>query len=137
MCIRDSLYCLPILKRATHQRALVEAATSGESNFFLGTDSAPHLRHTKESDCGCAGCFSAPAALELYASVFEAEDRLHALEGFASLHGAAFYGLEPHEARITLVRERWTVPHATPVSGDPEGVVNFHGGQPLGWKLLG
>ena len=135
--IRPHLYCLPILKRATHQRALVEAATSGESNFFLGTDSAPHLRHTKESDCGCAGCFSAPAALELYASVFEAEDRLHALEGFASLHGAAFYGLEPHEERITLVRERWTVPHATPVSGDPEGVVNFHGGQPLGWKLLG
>jgi dihydroorotase len=103
-------YCLPVLKRNTHREALVWAATSGSPRFFLGTDSAPHAQHAKECAHGCAGVFSAHAALELYAEVFEEADALDLLEGFASLHGADFYGLPRNEGTLTLVREDWTVP---------------------------
>ena len=100
------MYCLPIAKRETHRRALRLAAISGDPKFFLGTDSAPHPVHDKEKDCGCAGIFSAPAALEIYASVFDEENALGQLEAFASLNGPAFYGLPPNEERITLKREK-------------------------------
>jgi dihydroorotase len=103
-------YCLPVLKRNTHREALVWAATSGSPRFFLGTDSAPHAQHAKECAHGCAGVFSAHAALELCAEVFEEADALDLLEGFASLHGADFYGLPRNEGTLTLVREDWTVP---------------------------
>src|SRR4029079_18995085 len=107
--IRPHHYCLPVLKRETHREALVEAATSGTPKFFLGTDSAPHARSTKEAACGCAGIYTAHAAIELYAAAFEEATALDRLEGFASLHGPRFYGLPANEDRITLVREEWRV----------------------------
>lgn len=131
--IRPHLYCLPILKRETHRRALVEAATSGSPKFFLGTDSAPHARDTKEHACGCAGCYSAPSALELYAEAFDAVDALDRLEGFASLHGAAFYGLPAHDETITLVREPWQVPAEYPYGDDT--IVPLRAGEVVRWRV--
>ncbi len=133
--IRPHYYCLPILKRESHRRALVEAATSGSPKFFLGTDSAPHARATKEHACGCAGCYSAPHALELYAEAFEDAGALDRLEGFASLHGAAFYGLPPHGDTVTLVREPWRVPAELPFGSDT--IVPLKAGETVRWRLPG
>ena len=131
--VRPHLYCLPILKRETHRAALVAAATSGNAKFFLGTDSAPHARHTKENACGCAGCFSASVALELYAEAFDAAGALDRLEGFASRFGAAFYGLPLHADTVTLVRSPWTVPAEYPLGEDT--VVPLRGGETVRWQL--
>ena len=131
--IRPHLYCLPVLKREEHREALVEAATSGNPKFFLGTDSAPHARHTKEAACGCAGVFNAHAAIELYAAAFEEAGALERLEGFASLHGPAFYGLPPNAGRITLVRESWTVPEA--YGFGEHALVPLRAGEAVSWKL--
>ena len=129
------LYCLPILKRKIHQEALVWAATSGNPRFFLGTDSAPHPQHAKECANGCAGIFSAHAAIELYAEVFEDADALDLLEGFASHHGADFYGLARNKDEIVLAREEWTVP-ATYAFGDHE-VVPLRAGETVRWRVAG
>lgn len=110
--IRPHYYCLPVLKRETHRQALVQAATSGSSKFFLGTDSAPHPAHLKEHASGCAGCYTAHTAMELYAQAFEGAGALDKLEGFASFHGADFYGLPRNQGSITLRREAWTVPES-------------------------
>ncbi|MBD3669783.1 MAG: dihydroorotase [Gammaproteobacteria bacterium] len=131
--IRPHHYCLPILKRETHRQALVKAATSGSAKFFLGTDSAPHAKGDKESACGCAGIYSAHAAIELYAEAFEAAGALERLEGFASHHGADFYGLPRNTDSITLKHEHWDVPAAYPL-GEKE-VVPLRAGERLGWKL--
>ncbi len=131
--IRPHHYCLPVLKRELHREALVKAATSGSPRFFLGTDSAPHARHAKESACGCAGMYTANAAIELYAEAFEAAGALDKLEAFASLNGPAFYGLAPNADRITLRRESWTVPAELPF-GD-EALVPLRAGETIGWKL--
>ncbi|WP_024301070.1 dihydroorotase [Pseudogulbenkiania sp. MAI-1] len=132
--IRPHHYCLPVLKRELHRQALVKAATSGSTKFFLGTDSAPHARHTKENSCGCAGMYTANAAIELYAEAFEAADALDKLEGFASFHGPDFYGLPRNADTITLVKESWTVPASLPY-GDHE-LVPLRAGETIGWKLL-
>ncbi|MDZ5603578.1 dihydroorotase [Pseudomonas sp. RP23018S] len=132
--IRPHFYCLPILKRNTHQVALLDAATSGSPKFFLGTDSAPHARHAKENACGCAGCYTAYAAIELYAEAFESRDALDKLEGFASLHGPAFYGLPANTDRITLVREEWTAPDSLPFG--EQTVIPLRAGETLRWRLL-
>ena len=131
--VRPHLYCLPILKRERHRQALVAAAISGNPKFFLGTDSAPHARHTKENACGCAGCFSASVALELYAEAFESAGALDRLEGFASRFGAAFYGLTPHADTVTLVRSPWTVPSAYPLG--EHTVVPLRAGETVQWRL--
>ncbi|MBI1205870.1 MAG: dihydroorotase [Azospirillum sp.] len=133
--IRPHLYCLPVAKRERHRLALVEAATSGAAAFFLGTDSAPHGITAKETACGCAGIFTAPAALELYAEVFDQAGRLDRLEDFASLNGPRFYGVPVNAGRVTLVREAWTVPERIDVSADT-AVVPFRAGEPLGWRLV-
>lgn len=132
--IRPHHYCLPVLKREEHREALVEAAVSGNPKFFLGTDSAPHARNAKEAACGCAGIFTAHAALELYAVAFEEAGALEKLEGFASLHGARFYGLPASRETITLVREEWRVPETLPFGG--ETLVPLRAGETLPWKLL-
>jgi len=132
--LHPHLYCLPVLKREVHRAALVAAATSGNPKFFLGTDSAPHARHTKENGCGCAGCYSAPIALPVYAEVFEDANALDRLEGFASLHGAAFYGLAPNAGTITLVREAWLVPDALPFGDD--AIVPLRAGDELRWRIV-
>lgn len=132
--IRPHLYCLPIAKREKHRLALRKAATSGDAHFFLGTDSAPHAVHTKEADCGCAGIFNAPGAIELYAEVFDQEGALDRLEPFASLNGAAFYGRKPNDQRLTLERAPWTVPVDVAVPG--VGAVRpFRAGASLGWRI--
>src|SRR5712692_115390 len=131
--IRPHLYCLPIAKREHHRRALRRAATSGNPAFFLGTDSAPHAAPTKETACGCAGIFSAPAALEIYAEVFEEEGALDLLETFAALNGPAFYRLPFNESRITLRCEAWTVPER--VGEGDLAVVPFRAGETLRWRL--
>ena len=131
--IRPHLYCLPILKRETHRQALVAAATSGDPKFFLGTDSAPHARHTKEHACGCAGCYSAPAALELYAEAFDAANALDKLEGFASCFGADFYGLPRHTDRVTLTRDAWALPAEYAFGADT--IVPLRAGEEVRWKL--
>jgi dihydroorotase len=128
--IRPHAYCLPVAKRERHRQALRKAATSGSAKFFLGTDSAPHTRAAKESACGCAGIFNAPFALESYLAVFEAEGALDQFEGFASVHGPSFYGLALNDGTITLVREPAEVPD------EIAGVVPFHAGEMLGWKLV-
>ena len=133
--IRPHFYCLPVLKRATHQRALVAAATSGEASFFLGTDSAPHPVHAKESDCGCSGCYTAPVALELYAEVFDAEGAMDQLPAFASRNGPAFYGLPVNEAQVTLVRGETVVPSAVAVEGPAAELRPFLAGRSLRWRL--
>ena len=131
--IRPHLYCLPILKRSLHRNALIEAATSGASQFFLGTDSAPHAIGDKESDCGCAGCYTAPIALELYAEVFEAQGKLDRLETFASFNGAEFYGLPRNTETITLTKTESSVPITRPF-GDTE-VRLLRGGETVAWSL--
>lgn len=131
--IKPHFYCLPILKRNSHQQALLTAATSGNPKFFLGTDSAPHAQHTKEAACGCAGCYSAFAAIELYATAFEQENALDKLEAFASHFGADFYGLPRNTETITLVRESWQVPDVLPF-GD-SSVVPLCAGDSLHWRL--
>ncbi len=131
--IRPHYYCLPILKRETHRQALVAAATSGSPKFFLGTDSAPHAQHTKENACGCAGCYSAHAAIELYAEAFEDAGALDRLEGFASRFGADFYGLPQHTDTITLVREPWTVPASYPYGED--ALVPLRAGESMRWRV--
>jgi len=131
--IRPHFYCLPILKRETHREALVKAATSGSPKFFLGTDSAPHAQHTKENACGCAGCYSAHNAIELYAEAFEAAGALDKLEGFASFYGADYYGLPRNTAQITLRKEDWLVP-ATVGFGEHQ-LVPLRAGETMKWKL--
>jgi dihydroorotase len=131
--IRPHLYCLPILKREPHRGALIEAATSGDPKFFLGTDSAPHPRQGKENACGCAGCYTACAALELYAEAFEQADALDRLEGFASHFGADFYGLPRNRDTITLQREEWTLPESYRFGEG--GLVPLRAGERLPWGL--
>jgi dihydroorotase len=131
--IQPHNYCLPVAKRETHRLALRAAATSCSPQFFLGTDSAPHLRRDKESACGCAGIFGAPYALESYLAVFDEEGALDKFEGFASLHGPAFYKLPVNEDTITLTRAEVAVPPILHVVG--EEIVPFHAGQTLGWKI--
>jgi len=131
--IRPHYYCLPVLKREEHRRALVEAATSGSTKFFLGTDSAPHATHLKEHAVGCAGCYTALSAIELYAEAFDTVGALDKLEGFASHHGADFYGLPRNTERITLRRESWTLPESLPF-GEAE-LKPLRGGETLAWRL--
>jgi dihydroorotase len=132
--IRPHNYCLPVLKRSSHQQALRKAVASGSNKFFLGTDSAPHEKHRKETACGCAGCYSAWSALELYTQVFEDLNALDKLEGFASLHGADFYGLPRNSGTVTLIRESWQVPEQIILpNGKP--IVPFFAGQTLNWRL--
>jgi dihydroorotase len=131
--IRPHLYCLPVLKREHDRQALLEAATSDDPRFFLGTDSAPHARHAKENACGCAGVFSAHAAIELYAEAFEQAGRLPQLEAFASLRGPDFYGLKPNTGTITLVRDQWQPP-AVYRFGDAE-LVPFRAGEAIAWRI--
>jgi dihydroorotase len=132
--IRPHFYCLPILKRETHREALVKAATSGSPKFFLGTDSAPHAQHTKENACGCAGCYSAHNAIELYAEAFEAAGALDKLEAFASFHGADYYGLPRNKDTITLRREEWHMPHTVEFGGSQ--LVPLRAGEKMKWKLV-
>lgn len=131
--IRPHHYCLPVLKRERDRRALVEAATGDDARFFLGTDSAPHARHTKENACGCAGVFSAHAAIELYAEAFELAGRLDRLQAFASERGADFYGLPRNTDSITLERVPWTPPAA--YSFETDELVPFRAGEPIAWRL--
>ncbi len=132
--VRPHNYCLPVLKRNIHQQALREMVASGNKKFFLGTDSAPHAKHKKENACGCAGCYSAWSAIELYAEVFEQLGALDKLEGFASHYGADFYGLPRNTTKTTLVKEQWTVPEQVTLA-DGTDMVPFYAGQTLKWKL--
>jgi dihydroorotase len=131
--IRPHHYCLPVLKREQHRRALVKVATSGNPKFFLGTDSAPHARETKETDCGCAGLYTAHAALELYAEAFDGAGALDRLEGFASHFGADFYGMPRNKSKVTLERVEWEVPAEYPFGKST--VVPMRAGQKIGWRL--
>jgi dihydroorotase len=131
--IRPHYYCLPILKRERDREALLEAATSGNPRFFLGTDSAPHERATKETACGCAGMFTAHAAIELYAEAFEAAERLDRLQGFASHFGADFYGLPRHTDTITLVKDPWIAPEQYAFGSGT--VIPYRAGEPIAWRL--
>jgi dihydroorotase len=131
--IRPHFYCLPVLKRESHRLALLRAATSGNPKFFLGTDSAPHLTTLKENACGCAGCYSAPVALSLYAQAFEQADALDTLEGFASHFGADFYGLPRNTRQIQLTKQAWSVPHQF---GDAETLLTpLQAGETLSWQI--
>jgi dihydroorotase len=131
--IKPHYYCLPILKREQDRLALLEAATSASPRFFLGTDSAPHEKAAKENACGCAGMFTAHAAIELYAEVFDSIGRLERLEAFASHFGADFYGLPRHTERITLLKESWRPPDQYPFG---EGaLIPYRAGEPVGWRL--
>ena len=134
--VRPHWYCLPVLKRETHREALVAAATSGNPKFFLGTDSAPHARLTKEAACGCAGCYTAYAAIELYAEAFEQAGALDKLEAFASFHGPDWYGLPRNTGTLTLVKEEWTVPagYDYVTGGSVDQLVPLRAGETLGWK---
>ena len=132
--IGPHLYCLPVLKRDVHREALVWAATSGSPKFFLGTDSAPHARHTKEAPRGCAGIFSAHAAVELYAEVFEDAGALDRLEAFASHHGSDFYGLPRNKGTLCMVRDEWVVPGAYDF-GEHE-VIPLRAGESLRWRVV-
>ena len=131
--IRPHYYCLPVLKRESHRQALVQAATSGSPRFFLGTDSAPHPAHLKEHASGCAGCYTAHAAIELYAEAFEAAGALDRLEAFASFHGPAFYGLPRNADTITLRRQAWTVPESFAFGGAE--LKPLRAGETLAWRL--
>ncbi|HWT28145.1 MAG TPA: dihydroorotase [Methylophilaceae bacterium] len=133
--MRPHHYCLPVLKREEHRLALVRAATSGSAKFFLGTDSAPHPKTAKESACGCAGMYTAHAAIELYAEVFAAAGALDKLEAFASFYGADFYGLPRNQGQVTLTRDAWTVPDELTLGA--EALVPFRAGQTIAWKLRG
>jgi len=132
--IKPHHYCLPVLKREHHREALLKAATSGNNKFFMGTDSAPHTKGNKETTCGCAGIFTAFAAIELYTEAFDNAAALDKLEAFSSLHGPLFYGLEVNSDKITLIREQWTVPDSYPFAD--EEVVPLRAGQTINWKLL-
>jgi dihydroorotase len=131
--VRPHFYCLPVLKRETHRQALLAAATGGNPKFFLGTDSAPHPRDQKESACGCAGCYTAHAAIELYAEAFEAAGALDRLEAFASFHGPDFYGLPRNQSRLLLERSEWTVPDTLPFGGHE--LMPLRAGETLPWRL--
>ena len=131
--IRPHYYCLPILKRNTHQHALIKAATSGDPKFFLGTDSAPHAKDKKEAACGCAGSYTAYAAIELYAEAFEAAEALEKLEGFASYFGPDFYQLPRNTQKITLVKNEWQAPHSLDFSGTD--LVPLRAGENLRWQI--
>jgi dihydroorotase len=131
--VRPHYYCLPVLKREEHRRALVTAATSGSAKFFLGTDSAPHPAHLKEHATGCAGCYTALSALELYAEAFDSVGAIGQLEAFASFNGPAFYGLPRNSGSVTLKRESWTLPESLPF-GDAQ-LKPLRGGETLTWKL--
>ncbi len=132
--IRPHYYCLPILKRETHREALVKAAISGSPKFFLGTDSAPHAQQTKEAACGCAGCYSAHAAIELYAEAFEAAGALDKLEGFASFYGADYYRLPRNTATVTLRKQDWQMPDS--VGFGEHRLVPLRAGETMKWKLV-
>ena len=134
--IRPHYYCLPVLKRETHRQALVRAATSGSNKFFLGTDSAPHALATKENACGCAGCYTAHAALELYAEAFDAADALDKLEAFASFNGADFYRLPRNAGKVTLEKQTWVIPEFIEYAGGDK-LVPLRAGEPVHWKLVG
>lgn len=132
--VRPHNYCLPVLKRNTHQQALREVVATGHHRFFLGTDSAPHEKDKKESACGCAGCYSAWSAIELYTQVFDELDALDKLEGFASFHGPDFYGLPRNTSKITLTKQDWQIPEQiTLPNGNP--IVPFFGGQTCHWQI--
>ena len=132
--VRPHWYCLPVLKRETHREALLAAATSGNAKFFLGTDSAPHAKGTKEAACGCAGCYTAYAAIELYAEAFEQAGALDRLEAFASFNGPDWYGLPRNRDTITLRKESWTVPDSYPYLGS-DCLVPLRAGETLSWKM--
>jgi dihydroorotase len=134
--IRPHHYCLPVLKRERDREALLAAATSDDSRFFLGTDSAPHAQHTKETACGCAGIFSAHAAVELYAEAFEGAGRLDRLEAFASERGADFYGVPRNEGTITLRKETWSVPDSYAFGPASDRLVPFRAGSTLAWRMM-
>ena len=131
--MRPHFYCLPILKREQHRQALVQAATSGNPKFFLGTDSAPHSRDSKETSCGCAGCFSALHAMELYTEVFERADALDKLEAFASFHGPDFYQLARNTEQITLTKTSWRIPDEVPFT--ESGLVPLGAGRQMSWQM--
>ena len=133
--IRPHYYCLPVLKRELHRQALVEVATSGNVRFFLGTDSAPHAAHLKEHACRCAGCYTAPAAMELYAEAFDAVGALDKLEGFASLYGPDFYGLPRNTGTLTLKRQAWGLPED--YAFGQARIKPLRGGETLGWQVAG
>ena len=146
MCIRDSnaifagglrphYYCLPVLKREMHRQALLVAATSGSNKFFLGTDSAPHALGSKETACGCAGCYTAPAALELYAEAFATAGALDRLEAFASFNGPDFYRLPRNSGTVTLVKQVWVMPETFDYAGGDK-LVPLLAGESLHWKLV-
>lgn len=133
--VRPHWYCLPVLKRETHREALLAAAVSGNTRFFLGTDSAPHAKGAKEAACGCAGCYTAYAAIELYAEAFEQAGALDKLEAFASFNGPDWYGLPRNVGQVTLVKQNWTVPAEYPyISSD--SIVPLRAGETLSWKML-
>jgi len=131
--VRPHFYCLPILKRSTHQQALIEAAISGDPRFFLGTDSAPHARSKKEAACGCAGSYTAYAALELYAEAFEQAGALDRLEAFASFYGPDYYNLPRNQAKVTLRKEEWRAPESLPFGADT--LIPLRAGDTLRWRL--
>ena len=131
--VRPHYYCLPVLKRETHRQALLQAVASGSDRFFLGTDSAPHATHLKEHASGCAGCYTALSALELYAQAFESVNALDKLEGFASFHGPDFYGLPRNTERVTLKRQQWTLPEELPLG--QASIKPLCGGETLAWQL--
>ncbi len=132
--IKPHHYCLPVLKRETHREALMKATASGNNKFFMGTDSAPHSKHNKETACGCAGMFTAFAAIELYAEAFDNADALDKLEQFSSLNGPLFYGLAVNSDKITLQREKWTVPESYKFGDDV--VIPLRAGQTINWKIV-
>jgi dihydroorotase len=132
--IRPHYYCLPIIKREAHRLALLQAATSGNPKFFLGTDSAPHLTSLKETSCGCAGCYTAHAALELYAEIFERADALDKLEGFASFFGADFYRLPRNSGTVTLEKTAWQVPAVYGENG--LSITPLRANEELGWRVV-
>jgi len=132
--IRPDFYCLPVLKREEHRLALVTAATSGDERFFLGTDSAPHAVHTKYAACGCAGCYTALHAMEMYTEAFAQAGALDQLEAFASFNGPAFYNLPRNEGTITLKREAWTLPASVPMA--EHQLVPLNAGETINWKML-
>ena len=132
--VRPHYYCLPVLKREVHRQALMDAVTSGSDRFFLGTDSAPHATQLKEHASGCAGCYTALSALELYAEAFDSAGSLDKLEGFASFHGPDFYGLPRNTDKISLQRQAWTLPESLPFG--QTSLKPLRGGEELGWRLL-
>lgn len=135
--IKPHHYCLPILKREEHRQSLLKAATSGSTKFFLGTDSAPHAKNTKEAACGCAGIYTAHAAIELYTEAFESANALDKLEGFASYFGADFYSLARNKAQVTLIKEQWTVPDGVPFVDVNSTLKPLRAGELMHWKFIG